>query len=235
MIRLYYHATPNSRKVALFLEEAGIPYEIVPVDVRKGEQHDAAFLAINPNAKLPAIVDSNGPAGATRVFDSSAILMYLAEKSGQFMGTPADRAELLSWLFFAGTGIGPYSGQSMIFQLLTPEKIPYAINRYRREAERHYRVLDAHLAGRDYIVGDSFSIVDISAWGWLDLAPLVLYGNTDPLAPYPHLKRWFQAIDARPAVARTRAVDASQSFKQEYDDEARRALFPCDFPEIADV
>jgi GST-like protein len=224
MIRLYYHSTPNSRKIALFLEETGMPYEIVPVDVRKGEQHDAAFLAINPNAKLPAIVD-----GDARVFDSSAILMYLGEKSGQCMGAAKDRAELLSWLFFTATGVGPYSGQSIIFQLLTPEKIPYAINRYRREAARHYTVLDAHLAGRDFVAGDSFTIVDISLWGWLDMAPLVLYGDADPLAAYPNLKRWYQAIEARPAVARARAVDAAQTFKQEYDEVALRALFPGDF------
>jgi GST-like protein len=229
MIRLYYHSTPNSRKIALFLEETGLAYEIVPVDVRKGEQHAPAFLAINPNAKVPAIVDTGAAAGSGRVFDSSAILMYLGEKSGQFMGAPADRAELLSWLFFTASGVGPYSGQSIIFQLLTPEKVPYAINRYRREAARHYRVLDQHLEGRAFVAGDSYTIVDMALWGWLDMAPLVLYGDADPLAAYPNLKRWFQAIDARPAAVRARAVDAAQSFKQEYDEVALRALFPGDF------
>jgi GST-like protein len=168
MIRFYFHPTPNPAKVALFLEETGLPYEVVPVDTSKGEQHSPAFRAINPNGKVPAIVDTEGPGGReARVFDSSAILLYLGDKTNRMVGSPADRPELLSWLFFIATGLGPFSGQAVHFQHAAPEKIPYAVNRYRREVERHYRILDEHLAGRDYTVGEGYSIVDISAWGWL--------------------------------------------------------------------
>ncbi len=234
MIRFYFHPTPNPAKVALFLEETGLPYEVVPVDTGKGEQHTAAFRAINPNGKLPAIVDTDGPGGgAVTVFDSSAILLYLGEKTGRLMGSPADRGALLSWLFFIATGIGPYSGQAVHFQRAAPEKLPYAINRYRREAERHYTVLDKHLEGRTFIVGGDYSIVDISAWGWIDRAKFVLPGSDDPLAPFTNLRRWFHAIDARPAVARARAVGAGHAFKKEVDEETRRALFPSNYPPAA--
>ena len=184
MIRFYFHPTPNPAKVALFLEEAGLPYELVPVDTAKGEQHAPAYRAINPNGKVPAIVDTEGPSGAeVRVFDSSAILLYLGDKTQRFIGSPGDRPELLSWLFFIATGLGPFSGQAVHFQHAAPEKIPYATNRYSREAERHYRVLDRRLAGRDYIVGTDYTIVDMSAWGWLDRAGRVLPGETPPSAP----------------------------------------------------
>lgn len=231
MIRLYYNLAPNPMKISLFLEEAGLPYEVVPVDNRKGEQHLPAFRAINPNGKLPAIIDTDG-GREVRVFDSTAILIYLGEKSGKLMGAPEDRGELLSWLMFIGTGIGPYSGQAVHFQRAAPEQLPYAINRYRREAERHYEVLDQHLAGRDFIVGNTYTIADISAWGWIDRAGIVL-GGDDPLAPYPNLKRWFQAIDARPAVARARKVGTDHAFKQEMDEAAKRAMFPTNYPKVA--
>jgi GST-like protein len=232
MITFYYHPAPNPLKVALFLEEADLKYEVVPVDTRKGEQHAPSFRAINPNGKLPAIVDSEGPGGArVRVFDSSAILLYLGDKIGRFVGTPADRPELLSWLMFVASGIGPYSGQAVHFQRFAPEPLPYAVNRYRREAERHYRVLDKHLAGRDVIVGNDYSIVDMSAWGWIDRAPVVLPGEADPLAAFPSLRRWFRRVDERAAVARARAISARYVFKAELDEEARRALFPSNYPD----
>jgi GSH-dependent disulfide-bond oxidoreductase len=231
MIRFYFHPSPNPLKVALFLEESGIAYEVVPVDSRKGEQHTAEFRAINPNGKLPAIVDTDGAGGAkVPVWDSNAILLYLGDKIGKYVGGPADRGDLLSWLMFVATGIGPYSGQAVHFQRAAPEQIPYAINRYRREADRHYRVLDAHLKGRDFIVGREFSIVDISAWGWVDRAPIVLPGEADPLAAYPNLKRWFTAINARPAVARARKVGTNVVFKTEMDEDAKRAMFPSNYP-----
>ena len=231
MIRFYFHPTPNPLKVALFLEEAGLPYEVVPVDTRKGEQHAPAFRAINPNGKLPAIVDTDGPGGQeNRVFDSNAILLYLGDKIGRFVGTPADRGELLSWLMFVASGIGPYSGQAVHFQKAAPEPLPYAINRYRREVERHYAVLDKHLAGRSTIVGADYTIVDMSAWGWLDRAAVALAGDGDPLAAFPNLKRWFQSIDARPAVARARAIAGGYRFKQEMDEDAKRAMFPSNYP-----
>lgn len=233
MIRFYYHPTPNPAKVALFLEEAGLPYEVVPVDTLRGEQHDAAFRAINPNGKLPAIVDTEGPGGKeARVFDSGAILLYLAEKTGRFMGAPGDRTELLSWLFFLASGLGPFSGQAVHFQFAAPEKLPYAINRYRREVERHYKVLDDHLADRGYILGDDYTIADMSAWGWLERAPRVL-ADDDPLAAYPNLKRLFETVNARPAADRARQVGTGHTFKTDMDDTARRALFPSNFPSAA--
>lgn len=231
MIRLYFHPTPNPAKVALFLEEAGLPYEVVPVDTSKGEQHAAAFRAVNPNGKVPAIVDTEGPNGKeARIFDSSAILLYLAEKTGRFMGSPTDHGEMLSWLFFIASGLGPYSGQSVHFQRSAPEKLPYAINRYRREAERHYAVLDKHLEGREFIVGDEYSIVDMSGWGWVDRAKFVFLGSETPLAPFPNVARWFQTIDTRPAVTRARAVGTDHAFKKDNDEETKRALFPSNYP-----
>ncbi|MBZ9856391.1 glutathione S-transferase N-terminal domain-containing protein [Mesorhizobium sp. CA13] len=231
MIRFYFHRTPNPAKVALFLEESGLPYELVPVDTSKGEQHQPSFRAVNPNGKVPAIVDTEGPAAKeARVFDSSAILLYLAEKIGRFLGEPADRGELLSWLFFLGTGLGPFSGQAVHFQFAAPEGLDYAVNRYRREAERHYRVLDDHLAGRDYMVGSVYTIVDMSGWGWIDRASRVMKGAADPLAAFPNIKRWFAGIDARPAVARARAVGNDHEFKTVSDEETKRALFPSNYP-----
>lgn len=230
MIRFYYHPTPNPAKVALFLEETGLPYELVPIDTSKGEQHHAAFLGINPNGKVPAIVDTDGAGGrATRVFDSTAILLYLADKTGQFLGTPEHRGELLSWLMFVATGLGPFSGQAVHFQLMAAEKPAYAVNRYRREVERHCEVLDRHLEGRTYLVADSFTIADMSAWGWIARAAFPLTGSDDPLAPYPHVKRWFTAIDSRPAAARARAVGSEFAFKKPGDEESLRALFPSNY------
>lgn len=234
MIRFYYHPTPNPAKVALFLEETGLAYEAVPVDTNKGEQHTPAFRAINPNGKVPAIVDTEGPGGnEVRVFDSTAILIYLADKTGKLLGTPEERPELLSWLLFIASGLGPFSGQAVHFQFAAPEGLDYAVNRYRREAERHYQVLNDHLTGRDFIVGHGFTIADVSAWGWIDRASRVRKGAQDPLGPFPELKRWFAAVDARPAVARARAVAKDHAFKTTVDEETRRALFPSNYPPAA--
>jgi len=234
MIRFYFNLAPNPAKVALFLEEAGLPYEAIPVDTRKGEQHSPAFRAVNPNGKVPAIVDTEGPGGKeARVFDSTAILLYLAEKTGKFLGAPAERPELLSWLLFIASGLGPYSGQAVHFQWAAPDGLGYAVNRYRREAERHYQVLDDHLAGRAFILGDAYTIADMSAWGWLDRASRVLKGAEDPLLPFPHLKRLFETVDARPAAARARALGKDHVFKTADDEEARRALFPSNYPPAA--
>ena len=225
MIRFYFHHTPNPMKVALFLEESGLPYVVVPIDTYKGQQHTPEFRAINPNAKTPAIVDTNGLGkGPVTVFDSNAILLYLAEKSGKLLGPAEERGELLSWLMFVASGLGPYSGQSVHFRRAAPEQIPYAQNRYLREAERHYRVLDERLAGRDFIIGGQNTIVDIAAWGWIDRANFVLgEGRRDE---FTNISRWFAAIDARPAVARARAIGTKLEFKREMDEETRRALFP---------
>jgi GST-like protein len=228
MIRLYFHHTPNPMKVALLLEETGIPYEVVPVDTFKGEQHTPEFRKINPNGKTPAIVDTEGFGdGQVTVFDSNAILLYLAEKSGKLLGRPSDRGELLSWLMFVATGLGPYSGQSVHFRRAAPEQIPYAQNRYLREAERHYTVLDTHLKGRTFMVGNDYTIVDIAAWGWIDRANFVL--GEGRLGEFPNISKWFAGIDARPAVARARAIAKDLTFKREMDEEARRNLFPTNY------
>lgn len=234
MIRFYFHPTPNPAKVALLLEETALPYEVVPVDTSKGEQHSPAFRAVNPNGKVPAIIDTEGPGGGeTRVFDSTAILLYLAEKSGRYLSAPAERGELLSWLLFIASGLGPFSGQAVHFQYASPTGLDYAVNRYRREVERHYRVLDDHLAGREWIVGQSYSIADMSAWGWLGRAARVLKGAEDPFASFPNLRRLMTAIDARPAAARARQVGGDHVFKTTNDDETKRALYPSNYPERA--
>jgi GST-like protein len=234
MIRFYFNLAPNPAKVTLMLEELGLPYEAIPVDTAKGEQHAPAFRAINPNGKLPAIVDTEGPGGReARVFDSSAILLYLGEKAGRFIGTPADRPELLSWLFFIATGLGPFSGQAVHFQHAAPETLPYAVNRYRREVERHYRVLDKQLAGRDFILGGDYSIVDMSAWGWLLRAGRVLPGDGETLAAFPNVKRLVETVDARPAAARAKVVGKDHPFKKEVDEATKRAMFPSNYPDIA--
>jgi GSH-dependent disulfide-bond oxidoreductase len=230
MIRFYFHPTPNPAKVALFLEETGVSYEVVPVDTRRGEQHTPSFRKINPNGKVPAIVDTDGPGGKeARVFDSTAILIYLAEKTGKLLGRPEDRPELLSWLLFVASGLGPFSGQSVHFQFAAPEGLAYAVNRYRREAERHYQVLNDYLVDRKFIVGDTYTIADISAWGWLDRASRVRKGVDDPLAAFPNLKRLFETVNARPAVARARIVGKEHTFKETTDEESKRALFPSNY------
>ncbi len=223
MLKFYFHPTPNPMKVALFLAESGLEYEVIAVDTRKGEQHSPDFRQINPNAKVPAI-DDNG----TIVFDSNAILLYLAEKTGQFLVKEEDRGQLLSWLMFIASGLGPYSGQAVHFQHAAPEKSPYAINRYRREAQRHYQILDDRLADREFIVGGTYSIVDIAAWGWIDKVMPVL--GEGELENYPNLNRWFKSVDARPAVVKARNVGSDISFKTEVDEETKRALFPQNYP-----
>jgi GST-like protein len=226
MIKFYFHHTPNPRKVALMLEETGLPYEVVPVDTYRGEQHTAAFRAINPNGKLPAITDNGRP-----VFDSNAILLYLGDMTGRFVGAPADRGALLSWLMFVASGLGPFSGQAVHFTRVHTDSA-YAANRYRREAERHFEVLDQRLSNQDYLVGADYTIVDMAAWGWIDLADIVL-GAEGALGAFPNLQRWFNAVNARPAVARARKVGENLSFKSAFDEETMRAMFPQNFPKGA--
>lgn len=195
MLKFYYNASPNPTKVALFLEEANIPYEAIAIDTRKGDQHKAEFLAVNPNGKVPAIDD-----GGVVVFDSNAILLYLAEKTGKFLPARSDksRGELLSWLMFVATGVGPYSGQSVHFRNFAPEKVDYAINRYAFEADRHYKILDARLAKQKYMVGESYTIVDMGVWGWVRMMPLVL--GEQAWAKFPNLKRLIDEISDRKSV-----------------------------------
>ncbi|KNZ33618.1 MAG: glutathione S-transferase [Methylibium sp. NZG] len=219
MLKFYYSLAPNPMKVALLLEEAGLPFEAVPVDTRKGEQHGAAFKTLNPNAKVPVIVD-----GATTVFDSNAILLYLAEKTGQFLPEPKDRGAMLSWLMFVASGIGPFSGQSVHFKHYAPEPVPYAVNRYDFEAWRHWSLLNEHLAGKTWMMGERYTLLDMSVWGWARAVPFVL--GADAWEKLPEVKRLFDAINQRPAAQRAATLKDRYTFKAEMDDEARRAMFP---------
>ena len=221
MITFYYNAAPNPMKVALFLEEAGLPYEAVPVDSRKGEQHAATYTAINPNAKLPAIVD-----GDATVFDSNAILLYLAEKTGKFIPEAGDKArgDLFSWLMFVATGIGPYSGQAVHFRHFAPKSQDYALNRYAFEALRHWGIVDARLKQHRYMLGETYSIVDMAVWGWARMVPFVM--GEEAWEKLPNVKRLHEEISARPAAQRAEALQARHSFKAEMDEDAKRHMFP---------
>ena len=214
MLKFYFNASPNPTKVALFLEESGLPYQPMPIDARKGEQFKPEFLSVNPNGKVP-VIDDDG----VIVFDSNAILLYLGEKTGKFMppDTPANRGQLLSWLMFAATGVGPFSGQAVHFRHNSPEKVPYAHNRYQYEAARHYGVLDAHLAKHRYMVGDAYSIVDMDVWGWARMVPYIL--GDDAWAKLPNLKRLVDEVSARPAAERALALKDKFTFKTENDAE----------------
>jgi GST-like protein len=221
MIKFYYHPSPNPAKVALFLEEAGLPYEMVPVDTRKGEQHSAEFLKINPNGKTPALTD-----GDVTVFDSNAILLYLAEKTGKFLpaSTPANKAATYSWLMFIASGIGPYTGQFVHFKMAAPEPKAYALNRYDFEAWRHWNIVDAHLAAHKYMVGDAYSFVDLAVWGWARAIPFAL--GAEAFDKLPNIKRLLDEINARPAAQRAEALKTKHAFKTEMDDIAKKAMFP---------
>ena len=224
MLKFYYNAAPNPMKVALLLEELGLPYEAVPVDTRKGEQHTPAFLKVNPNGKVPAIID-----GDVRVFDSNAILLYLADREKRFV--PLDlasttRGDMLSWLMFIASGIGPFSGQSVHFRHAAPEPKEYALNRYDFEAQRHWKIVENHLATSKYMVGNEYSIVDMAFWGWARLIPYVLGTGDATWATYPNIKRLLDEINARPAVARADALKTKHAFKTDMDDDARRNMFP---------
>ncbi|HKE94165.1 MAG TPA: glutathione S-transferase family protein [Povalibacter sp.] len=223
MIRLYFHNTPNSAKVAMLLEEMELPYQLVPVDTHRGEQHGGAYRAINPNGKVPAIDDDG-----VMVFDSNAILLHLAEKSGRFLGTPAQRPAVLSWLMFVASGLGPFCGQAVHFSRVHTDST-YATNRYKREAERHYQVLNTRLSSSAYLAGNEYTIADIAAWGWINLIGFVLNDDT-ALKRWPHLERWFNRISARPAATRARAAGQDLKFKTAFDEETMRALFPQNFP-----
>ena len=224
MIKFYYSLAPNPMKVALMLEETGLAYEAIAVDTRKGEQHLPAFTAINPNAKVPVIVDGDGDSAAT-VFDSNAILLYLAEKSGQFLpeNTPAARGQMLSWLMFIASGIGPFTGQCVHFKHIAPEPKAYAVNRYDFEAWRHWNLIEAQLAKTGYMVGSSYTLVDMAVWGWARVVPFIL--GDDAWTTLPNLKRLFDEINARPAAARANALKDKHAFKAELDADARKHLF----------
>jgi GST-like protein len=223
MIDLYYWTTPNGHKITIFLEEAGLPYTIKPVNIGKGEQFAPEFLAISPNNRIPAIVDHE-PAGGGNpisVFESGAILQYLAEKTGKFL--PADlrgRTEVMQWLFWQMGGLGPMLGQNHHFRNYTAEKIPYAIERYVKETERLYGVLDERLADRDFVAGD-YSIVDMACYPWI-----VLHERQgQDLNDFSHIKRWFETIQRRDAVQRAYAIAQTINTAQTMTEEAKSILF----------
>jgi len=202
MIDLYYWTTPNGHKMTMFLEEAGLPYTIHPVNIGKGEQFDPAFLEISPNNRIPAIVDHAPKDGGAPIamFESGAILLYLADKIGRFIPTEfRARLDCIQWLFWQMANLGPMAGQNHHFGLYAPEKIPYAIDRYVRETGRLYAVLNKRLAEREFIV-EEYSIADIASYPWI--RPERQQQNIDD---FPQLKRWLEAIKARPATARAYA------------------------------
>jgi GST-like protein len=224
MIDLHYWPTPNGHKITMFLEEAGVPFTIHRVDIGKGEQFRPEFLAISPNNRMPAIVDhapaDGGP--ALSIFESGAILQYLAEKHGQFLPTDIrGRYEVLQWLTWQVAGLGPMLGQNHHFNVYAPEKVPYAIDRYVRETARLYGVLDRRLAGREFIAGAHYSIADMACYPWI----VPYQRQTMKLEDFPHVKRWFEAIAARPGTIRAYAHGAFHTPPATMSDEARRHLF----------
>jgi GSH-dependent disulfide-bond oxidoreductase len=202
MIQLYTWATPNGKKVSIMLEEVELPYEVHPINIAKGDQLKPEYLAINPNNKIPAIIDSDGPDGKPlKLFESGAILMYLAEKTGKFLPQePAKRYEVIQWLMFQMGGVGPMFGQANYFYRLE-EKVPFAVERYYKEAIRLYKVLEQTLGQRDYLAGE-YSIADIATYPWVGRHD----GHNVKLEEFPNVKRWFDGISQRPAVKRGMAV-----------------------------
>jgi GSH-dependent disulfide-bond oxidoreductase len=223
MIELYYWPTPNGHKITLFLEETGTPYTIKPVDISAGEQFDPAFLAFSPNNRMPAIIDRAPADGgdAISVFESGAILLYLAEKTGKFL--PPDvrgRTSATEWLFWQMGGLGPMAGQNHHFGTYAPEKIPYAIDRYVNETNRLYGVLDRRLAGREFIAGD-YSIADMACYPWI----VPHERQRQNLDDFPNLKRWFRAIAERPATVRAYAHAEAYKSRPTITEESRKILF----------
>ena len=225
MIDLYYWTTPNGHKITLFLEEAGLEYRIRPINIGKGEQFDPAFLEISPNNRIPAIVD-HAPADGGKpisVFESGAILLYLAGKTGQFI--PRDlrgQVQALEWLMWQMGGLGPMAGQNHHFALYAPEKLPYAIDRYVKETSRLYGVLNKRLKGRDFILGKQYTIADMAAYPWV-----IAERQGQNMDDFPNLKRWHAAIRARPATVRAyaRAKEVNPQPTQIRSEEERKILF----------
>ena len=223
MIELYYWTTPNGHKITIFLEEANVPYTLHPINIGKGDQFQPEFLEISPNNRIPAIIDGEpvDQGDAISVFESGAILLYLAEKTGAFLPTDLRlKNDVMQWLFWQMGGLGPMLGQNHHFSKYAPEKIPYAINRYVKETARLYGVLNKRLADREFVAGD-YSIADMSMYPWI--VPYESQGQN--LEDFPHLKRWFETIRARPAVVqayeKAKAVNQSKALSAE----AKKILF----------
>jgi GST-like protein len=225
MIDLYYWTTPNGHKITMFLEEAQVPYRIVPVNIGRGEQFASEFLRISPNNRIPAIVDTEPAPGQAplSIFESGAILLYLAEKTQRLIPQNArERVEVLEWLFWQMAGLGPMAGQNHHFTQYAPTKLEYAIDRYVKETSRLYAVLDRRLKGREFIAG-AYSIADIACYPWI----VPHERQQQKLEDFPHLARWFEAIKTRPATVRAyaRAQEVNPSNKPSVDAESRRFLF----------
>jgi len=223
MIELYYWPTPNGHKITIFLEEVGLDYRIVPVDIMAGAQFRPEFLRLSPNNRMPAIVDTQPADGGepVSVFESGAILVYLAEKTGRFLPTDLrGRKAVLEWLFWQVAGLGPMAGQNHHFVQYAPQRIPYAIERYVRETNRLYGVLDRQLADREFIAGD-YSIADMACYPWI----VPYERQNQSLADFPNLRRWFEAVATRPAVVRAYQRGESYRSRSVTDDESRRVLF----------
>ncbi len=222
MIDFYYWPTPNGHKITIFLEEAAVPYTIHKVDIGKGEQFNPEFLAISPNNRMPAIVDQAPKDGGKpiSVFESGAILQYLAEKTGQFLPTEIRaKTEVMQWLFWQVGGLGPMAGQNGHFNVYAPEKLPYAMERYTKETTRLYSVMNKRLADRQFLAGD-YSIADMASYPWI----VPYETHKQKLEDFPNLKRWFEAMKARPAVVRAYA-NAGPSYQKPISDAERKVLF----------
>jgi len=223
VIDLYYWTTPNGHKVTIFLEEVGLPYRIRPVDISAGAQFEPEFLRVSPNNRIPAIVDHAPADGGDplAVFESGAILQYLAEKTGRFLpGDVRGRSEVMQWLFWQMAGLGPMLGQNHHFRQYAPEPLPYAIERYVRETERLYGVLDDRLAEREFVAG-AYSIADMASYPWI--VPHERQGQN--LGDFPHLRRWFDTMRARPAVQRAYAQADEINTRPTVTEDARAVLF----------
>jgi GST-like protein len=224
MIDLYYWPTPNGHKITLFLEETGLPYRIHPVDISAGDQFKPDFLAISPNNRMPAIIDTDPSDGGepVAIFESGAILLYLAEKTGQFL--PRDlrgRKTVMEWLFWQVGGLGPMAGQNHHFGLYAPEQIPYAITRYVNETNRLYGVLDRRLADRAYLAGAEYSIADMAAYPWI----VPWKRQQQDLDSFPNLRRWFDAIRERPGTVRAYAKGDPYTSRPTVTEEGKAILF----------
>ena len=226
MIDLHYWTTPNGHKITIFLEEAGLPYRIVPVNISSGDQFKPEFLSVAPNNPIPAIVDHDPTGGGSPIslFESGAILLYLADKIGRFVPPASEvrgRAEVLQWLFWQMGGLGPMAGQNHHFSQYAPEKIPYAIDRYVKETNRLYGVLDRRLVDRAYVAGADYSIADIAIYPWI--VPWKRQGQD--LTAFPGLRRWFEAVRARPATVRAYEIADRINTRPTVSEESRAILF----------
>ncbi len=224
MIELFYWPTPNGHKITMFLEEAGLPYRLTGVDIGTGEQFKPAFLALSPNNRMPAITDHAPADGGApiSVFESGAILVYLAEKTGRFLPSELRaRKAVLEWLFWQVGGLGPMAGQNHHFNRYAPEKIPYAMERYTKETNRLYGVLDRRLAHEAFVGGPEYSIADMAIYPWI----VPWEAQQQNLADFPHLKRWFEAVAARPATVRAYARAAEFKRPATMTEEAKKILF----------